>query len=202
MITIGITGNMGSGKSTASAYLAQLGAAVIDADQVGHQIIAKGGRAYKPLLAAFGEGFLDSCGEFDRRALAKYVFSDASGQRTLLLNSLTHPLIREEIRRQLAALAEEGYQVAVIEAAVLFESEMAPLMDQIWLISAPQRELLARIRQRDALDDSAILERLNRQMPTDELAKLADLVIINDGTIEQFHEQLAYHYKKLLKERA
>ena len=119
MITIGLTGNMGSGKSTAAAYLAQLGAAVIDADVIGHQIMAKGGRAYQPLLAAFGDSFLDRDGEFDRRALGKYIFSDASGQRTALLNSITHPLIRDEIRRQIADLDQQGYPAAVIEAAVL-----------------------------------------------------------------------------------
>ena len=202
MITIGLTGNMGSGKSTAAAYLAQLGAAVIDADVIGHQIIAKGGSAYRPLLAAFGDSFLDRDGEFDRRALGKYIFSDASGQRTALLNSITHPLIRDEIRRQIADLDQQGYPAAVIEAAVLFESEMAPLMDKIWLISAPQNELLTRIRQRDSLADDDILARLNRQMTPAQIAKLADIVIVNDGNLDQFREQLAYQYNKLLKERA
>ena len=202
MITIGLTGNMGSGKSTAAAYLAQLGAAVIDADVIGHQIIAKGGRAYQPLLVAFGDSFLGDDGEFDRRALGKYIFSDTSGRRTAVLNSVTHPLIRDEIRRQIADLAQQGYPAAVIEAAVLFESEMTPLMDKIWLISAPQNELLTRIRQRDSMADDDILARLNRQMSPAQLAKLADIVIVNDGSMDQFREQLAYQYNKLLEERA
>ena len=79
---------------------------------------------------------------------------------------------------------------------------MAPLMDKIWLISAPQNELLTRIRQRDSLADDDILARLNRQMAPAQIAKLADIVIVNDGNLDQFREQLAYQYNKLLKERA
>lgn len=202
MLTIGLTGNMGSGKSTAAAYLAQLGAAVIDADAVAHQLLAKGGRAYQPLLDAFGERFAPGGGEIDRRALARHIFSDPSGALALQLNELTHPLIRDEIRRRLAALAEQGYGVAVVEAAMMFEGRMAELLDRIWVIVSPVELQLERIRQRDSLPEEDILARLNRQLPPEELMRLADTVIINDGPLADLQRRLAEQYQQLLEERA
>jgi dephospho-CoA kinase len=202
MIILGITGNMGSGKSLAAAYLAELGAAVIDADRVGHSILLKGQKAYGPLIDAFGDAFLGPDGEIDRRALGEYVFGDRSGQRRMLLNSITHPLIRQEINGKIGVYAAQGYLLTVIEAAVLFEGEMTVLMDKIWLISAPRNQLIERVTNRDHCGEDEVLLRLGAQMSEAEMAKRVDLIIENDGTPEQFRKKLQHEYNKLLKERS
>jgi len=200
MIILGITGNIGSGKSQAVAYLAELGAAVIDADRVGHSIVLKGQKAYDPLIDAFGDSFLDAAGEIDRRALGEYVFGDRSGQRRMLLNSITHPLIRKEIKEKVAVFAAQGYPLTVIEAAVLFEGEMTGMMDKIWLISAPREQLIERVTKRDNCGEGVVALRLNTQMSEAEMGKRVDLTIVNDGTPAQFQEKLKEEYNKLLKE--
>lgn len=202
MITLGLTGNIGSGKSLAAAYLAELGAAVIDADKVGHMIIQKGQKAYEPLLAAFGSTFLNPDGEFDRAALGAYVFSDNSGEKRHLLNSITHPLIRDEIQEQLAAIEKQGYPLAVIEAALLFEAKMTVLMDKVWLISAPRADLISRVVLRDSMAAEAVNDRLNAQMSDEDMRKLADLIIVNDSSIEDFREKIRQEYYILLKENS
>ena len=202
MKILGITGNIGSGKSVATAYLETLGAAVIDADQIGHQIIRRGEAAYEPLLAAFGESFLDVKGEFDRQALGGYVFADKSGVRRRQLNSITHPLIRDRIAKQLEQYADQGYRLAVIEAALLFEAEMTGMMDRVWLIAAPREELLQRVTRRDDTDEAIVIARLEGQMPIEEMMELADLVINNEGSIEQFQYKIKEQYDKLLKENS
>ncbi|NLF80601.1 MAG: dephospho-CoA kinase [Clostridia bacterium] len=202
MIVLGITGNIGSGKSLAAAYLQELGAAVIDADQVGHLVIRSDGPAYAPLLAVFGKGFLDADGEFDRRRLGEFVFGDASGEARLRLNAVTHPLIREEILERLALLSRLGYPVAVVEAAVLLESELVTLLDKIWLISAPRDMMVKRVIERDSFSRDAAEQRLRSQMAEVEMRQKADLVIVNAGSPDQFKQKLLQEYNKLLKESA
>lgn len=202
MIVLGITGNIGSGKSLAAEYLQELGAAVIDADQVGHMVIRSDGPAYAPLLAAFGKGFLAADGEFDRRRLGECVFSDASGGARLRLNAITHPLIREEIHERLALLRRLGYPVAVVEAAVLLESELVTLLDKIWLISAPREMMVERVTERDRFSRETAERRLDSQMAEEEMRQKADSVIVNDGSPDQLKEKLSREYDKLLKESA
>jgi dephospho-CoA kinase len=202
MIVLGITGNIGSGKSLAAEYLGELGAAVIDADKIGHIVIRKDWPGYAPLLEAFGASFLDQEGEIDRRALGDYVFGDESGEARLLLNSITHPLIREMISERLALLRRIGYPVAVIEAAVLLESELTTLLDKIWLISAPRAAKIERMTERENFSREAAERRLDSQMAEDEMRQKADLVITNDGSPEQLKEKLRIEYDKLLKESA
>ena len=99
---IGLTGNMGSGKSLAARLLAEKGAAVIDADSIGHQVLLPGGAAYDRVIELFGPGFLNEDGSLDRRRLGDYVFADGSGERIRLLESVTHPAILEEISSRIS----------------------------------------------------------------------------------------------------
>ncbi|MDO4733045.1 MAG: dephospho-CoA kinase [Bacillota bacterium] len=196
---IGITGNIGSGKSMAAAYLAELGAAVIDADKVGHDVILPGGSAYPGLVEAFGEEFLDEDGHIIRKKLGAHVFSDASGQRVQLLNRLTHPHIRAEIQRQIEFFQTRAYSIIVIEAALLLDSPLIELIDKLWLLRCSPELAAARAARRDACTEESILQRRKAQRDQDELACHADLILENDGRPEDLQAQLKNAYQQALE---
>lgn len=187
---IGVTGNIGSGKSLACRLLAELGAAVIDADQVGHSLLLPEGAAYQPLLAAFGDSFLDSQGRIDRRALGGYIFADSSGQRTQQLNAITHPLIRDAIRHQLRDLEQQGRDLIVIEAALLLDSPLASLCHQVWLITAERETLLQRVQQRDHCSRQQAEQRLAQQAGEQQMAARCQRIFFNNGDAEALRQQL------------
>ncbi len=197
MKIIGLTGNMGSGKSLAAAILAEMGAACINADQVGHDVLASTGPAYAGVLAAFGPDFLTEQGELDRRRLGAYVFGDALGERARLLNSLTHPYIFTEIKRRIAHFRAEGYAMIVIEAALLFESGLDQLTDENWLIAAPRDLLLRRAALRDSCDPALVAARLDAQMGQEALMLLSQRVIWNDGDQALLRQRLLAAYRQI-----
>lgn len=194
MLVIGLTGNIGSGKSLAAACLRQLGALVIDADQVAHEIIAKGGAAYQPLLAAFGNRFLDAERQIRRRELGAYVFADKSGARARQLNAITHPPIRREISRLLKQAEQAGYAAAAVEAALLLQSELMQLIDEVWVIIAPRETLIARVTARDGCEAAAVIDRLEAQPAAEELISRADRVFVNDSAPEDLCAALSAAY--------
>ena len=181
---IGLTGNMGSGKSMVSGLLAEMGAAIIDADSIGHQVLLPDGAAYASVLSLFGAGFLNEDGQLDRRRLGAYVFAEGHSERLQLLESVTHPAIVEEIERRIARYRAEGVRLIVIEAALFFGTPLVGMVDQIWAVVAPRPVLLERIMARDGYDIQEASERLSRQLPPEELARLSHKVLVNDGTRE------------------
>ena len=194
MTVIGLTGKIGSGKSLAATYLAELGAAVIDADKVGHEVIAKGRPAYVDILAAFPGDFLDMAGEIDRKKLGSYIFADTTGEARRKLNSITHGRISEDISALVASYIEQGKRNIVIEAALLLECELKDYVEQIWVVIAPKHMILSRVHNRDGLSDQVATARFDAQLSVEEQMAMADMVIVNDGTIEQFKEKLAAAY--------
>lgn len=187
---IGLTGNIGSGKSSAARQLAGLGAAVIHADSLGHDVLLPRGPAYGPVLAAFGVDFLDSHGRIDRRKLGKYVFSDPTGQRLRRLEAITHPLIIRRIDEQLEIFRQQGRELIVLEAALLFNTPLQERMDEIWVVTAPRDILLQRVMKRDGCDLQTAEQRLNKQMPPEQMVALAHRVVVNDGTPQQLRKRL------------
>ncbi len=200
MTIIGLTGRIGAGKSTAAAYLRQWGAAVIDADQIGHQIIAKGKPAYEEILAAFPGDFLQPSGEIDRKKLAKAVFGDPDGQFVHRLNAITHPRITAEVAEAIQQFLQQQYRHVVVEAALLLQSDLPRLVEQIWLITAPEAVTLPRLRQRDGMSESQARARLAAQLSEEAQRAAADLVIENDGDLACFAQKLRQAYDSLDKE--
>ena len=182
---IGLTGNMGSGKSLASRLLEQMGAAVIKADNVGHEVLLPQGAAYDKVLQLFGDGFLDDAGLLDRRRLGAYVFADGSGERLRRLESITHPAIVEEIRRRIEDFQRQGYRLIVVEAALFFGTPLEEMADEIWAVTAPRDVLLTRIMARDGCDLQTAENRLAQQLPTEEIARRSQRVLVNDGSPQQ-----------------
>ena len=188
MLTIGLTGGIGSGKSVVADLLRQQGAAIIDADRLGHEAYTPNSEAWRQVLAAFGEGILTAEGEIDRRKLAAIVFSDpAQLQR---LNGIMHPLMAGMVQQRKVQLAEASVAVAVVEAAVLFEAGWETLVDEVWTTVAPDDVVIERLRQRNGLSAQEAGKRINSQMSPQDRIRRSDVVIENTSDLAALQHQV------------
>jgi dephospho-CoA kinase len=194
--TIGVTGGIGSGKSTAARLLAELGAEVIDADQVGHHTYRPGSVGWQRIADAFGGDVVAADGTIDRKRLGAVVFSDPKALARL--NAIVHPLIQEEVRARIDARRAAGYQgPIVVEAAVLIEAGWTPLVDEVWLVVTDRESVLDRVHAQRGLERSAIEARINSQLSDAERRRHATVVIDNSGSPEALRAEV----KRLWRER-
>jgi dephospho-CoA kinase len=186
MKIIAIIGGIGSGKSTASEVFRQLGAAVIDADTIGHQTLLL---PHVKELAheRWGSAIFATDGEIDRRKLAAIVFADV--QELAYLKSLTHPLIAEEVHRQRKEHERNGMQLCLLDAPLLLESNWEHLVDQIIFVSTPVEERWNRIRSR-GWSETEWQQRESAQFSVEEKARRADIVLDNSGDTEHLRRQI------------
>ncbi len=177
---IGLTGGIGTGKSTAAAILADLGAHVIDADKVGHAVYLPGTAGFRAVVDAFGPDVVAADGTIDRRRLGARVFGDPAALARL--NAIVHPLIAGEIRdRLLAAQAEPARTPIVVEAAILMEAGWG-FFDEVWAIVTEREAAIARVCASRGLTRDEVERRIDAQMPAAERRRRAHRVIENDGT--------------------
>jgi dephospho-CoA kinase len=189
MLTIGLTGGIGSGKSTVTKFLGGLGAPIIDADKVGHAIYAPGGPAHNDVIAAFGVEILDDDGSIDRKKLGPIVFSDPSALKRL--NAIVHPRMFVRMREMIGDLRAGGERKPiVVEAAILIEANWQPLFDEIWLVTASRERVVERIERDRGLKPEQTEARIQAQLPDEERIKYSTLVISNNGTIEELRENV------------
>lgn len=194
---LGITGGMGAGKSMACAYLTSKGAAIIEADQIGHQVIAPGQPGHQAVIDAFGTGVLMPDGTINRQELASIVFSSA--QQLERLNAISHPLIRAEMQRQVQTLenAPRPPSVIVIAAALLFEAGWNDLCNQVWAISTTTADAMRRLVMFRHFTPEQAISRMQRQLKDDVRNQKADVVISNSGSLDALHAQLDRHWADL-----
>src|SRR5262245_39040565 len=192
---IGLTGGIGSGKSTVAAILGELGAHVIDADRVGHEVYLPGTEGFTRVVEAFGPGVVGADGAIDRGALGKIVFADPAALARL--NALVHPLIGEEIRRRIAAARDAGNAPIVVEAAIMFEAGWR-FFDHVWLVTTPPETAIARVVASRGLAAEAVRARMGAQMPEAERRRLADRVIENDGTPQALRARVEEAWRTLV----
>ena len=197
---IGLTGQIGSGKSLAASILKEMGAVVIDADALARQVVEPGRPAYEEIRTAFGPDYLLPEGALDRQALAKLVFSDEEARRRL--NEITHPRIREEAERLIAQYRAEGRELIVLEAALLIGSGFTDMLDEIWLITAPAEQIYDRLAKRDGLSEGEIASRLSSQLPPEIQAAAAHRVIVNDGSAQNLREKLTAFFRRCVAHNA
>ncbi len=177
---VGLTGGIGSGKSTVAAILAELGARVIDADRIGHEVYGPGTEGFRRVVDAFGPGVVAPDGTIDRRALGALVFADPAARARL--NAIVHPLIAAELAHRLAQVRDDGFEgPIVVEAAVLVEAGWRALVDRLWVVSVGRENAIGRVVASRALTAAEVERRLDAQMPDTERRRHADLVIVNDG---------------------
>ncbi len=199
MLAIGLTGGIGTGKSEVSRILGEQGAAVIDADRVGHEVYSPHTPGWRALVEGFGEGILHPAGEVDRKRLGTIVFSDPQARKKL--NSILHPRIAEVIRERMVQLRLRGTRVVVVEAALLVEAGWSSLVDEIWVTCSEEGEVLERLRGRNSLSESEIRDRISSQLPQEEKAKHAHVRVRNSGSLEDLRGEVSTLLRNTLKGR-
>ena len=177
MLIIGLTGKTGAGKTTVASYLKEKGCFIIDGDIIARQITEKGSPILPLLQKAFGEDILDEKGELIRATLAKRAFS--SKENTALLNSITHPEIKRRCEKEIAFAKDNGYKVAVIDAAAILEGDCKDLCQKIVVVHANEDTRLERILQRDAITKEQAMTRINAQKDDEYYFSQADIIIRN-----------------------
>ena len=198
MITIGLTGGIGSGKSTVAQILGELGAPTLDADKVAHTTYAPGGPAYDAVIAAFGADIVAPDRTIDRKRLGAIVFGKP--EQLNKLTSIVWPATRDSIRRNVAELRARGARLPiVVEAAILIEANWQPLFDEIWLVRAPREQVVARIEIQRGLKPEETEARIRAQLSDEDRAKHATLTIGNNGTREELRELLKEVWAEALK---
>ncbi len=195
-LMIALTGNIASGKSAVAATLAELGAAVIDADVLARKAIEKDSEGYHAVVRHFGTGILNADRSIDRRALRKIVFSDPDARDAL--NSIVHPIVGR-LRESAVAQAEEaGSKVIVSVIPLLFETGLDKGFDRILLVDAPAETRLNRIVNNRGLSASEAAAMIAAQMPAAQKRVLATWIIDNDGTIDELHEKTLALWPQML----
>jgi len=188
-ITIGVTGGIGSGKSTVTKILAELGAPVIDADKVGHAIYQPDGPAYADMIAAFGEGIMAPDRTIDRKKLGPIVFADPAALKRL--NSIVHPKMFARMREMIDGMRAEGERKPiVVEAAILIEANWQPLFDEIWLVTTSKEKVIDRVERERGLQREQTEARIKAQLSDEERLQYASEVIANDGTLDELRSRV------------
>ncbi len=185
-LLIGLTGNIATGKSAVARMLRELGAVVIDADQVAREVVRPGQPTLEEIVRAFGPGVLLPNGELDRPKMARLVFGDPD--RLKQLEAIVHPAVREAMGRAIRAQPDDA--VVVIEVIKLFESGWARECDQVWVTHCPPEVQMARLVSERGLSPAEARARVEAQNPqADKLAR-ADVVIDTSGSLEETRRQV------------
>jgi dephospho-CoA kinase len=191
---LGITGGIGSGKSTASQMLGELGAVVIDADQVGHKIYLPNTPAWREIVAEFGHDVVAPDQSIDRTKLGPIVFSEP--QKLQALNRITHGKIYAYIQGQIDYIREHHADgVVAVEAAILLEAGWQSLVEQLWVVVAAEDVVIGRLQTYKNMPEDQARARINAQMPNDERIAQADTVIWNNAALPELRQavETAWH---------
>lgn len=197
MLQAGLTGNIASGKSHASCVFAELGAHVVDADVIAHELFLPGTTTYAKVVEAFGNHILTPEGTIDRKILGDIVFHRT--EQRLLLNALVHPDVRAEVMRRIFELEKKGCDdIVIVDAALMVESGFYRMQDRLIVVTCDPALQLARVMNRCGLSAEEARLRIAAQMPVVEKLKLADYTIDTSGTYARTREQIERIYRDLI----
>ena len=199
MLVIGLTGGIGTGKSEAARHMVSLGAELIDADRVGHEAYTPHAEAWRRVVEAFGEGILGPDGEIDRRSLGAIVFSDP--EQLARLNGIMHPLMAGMVQEKINGFREDGTDVVVVEAALLFEAGWDSLVQEVWVTDSPEESVIGRLAQRNGMSEEEARKRLAAQMSREERLGRADIVIDNSLGVAEMQAAINELWATRVKER-
>ena len=183
MKVVGLTGGIGSGKSTVAQFLVELGAVVIDTDKIGHEALKPDTEVWHEVVATFGRQILTPDGNINRKKLGDIVFGNP--ESLLKLNRIMHPRIYERVKAQLEGYRQRGVDVVVLEAPLLLEASWTSLVDEVWVTVATESTVLRRLKERVGLSETDSLARLRSQLPVEKRVSHADVIINNDGDLHE-----------------
>ncbi len=198
MLTVGLTGGIGSGKSAVSALLAERGATVIDADLIAREVVEPGTPGLAEIRAQFGTAVLQPDGALDREALGAVVFADPA-QRARL-NAIVHPLVGEETARQLQRAEAAGAAVVVFDVPLLVENGLQDLYDVVVVVAADRQTQLSRLREHRGLSAADAQARIDAQAPLADKLAVADHVVHNDGSRAELAAQVEALWEHLVQD--
>lgn len=194
-LTIGLTGGIGSGKSTVAKMLEDLGAELIHADLVGHEVYQPNTEGWRRVTDAFGSEILKSDQTIDRQKLGAIVFRDPEALKRL--NAIVHPLIFAEVQRRIRSLREAGMpRPIVVEAAILIEANWLPLVDEVWLVVSGKEAVIARLGAQRGLSADEVARRVDAQLSDAERRTAAHVVIENRGSIDELRERVTAAWQR------
>lgn len=197
MIIVGMTGGIGTGKTTAAEMFRRMGAAVIDADEISHRLIYPGRPAWKKIVSTFGKAVLRRDYFIDRKILAQKVFSDS--RQLKKLNGIIHPLVYKAIREKIATIRRpDPSAVVILDVPLLLESVGQRHADKLVVVAAPRDVQLKRVCEKFGIGKSDALRRIKAQMPLKEKIKIADFVIDNGGSLISTEKQVRAIWKTLV----
>ncbi len=182
---LGVTGGIGTGKSTVAKYFLRFGAKVIDADKIARNLLNPGTEVYRKTVGIFGEGILKNNKDIDRVKLAAIVFDD--NKLLTKLNNLIHPQVKKIIKQEIARASEK---IIILDVPLLFEAKLENLADKIIVVKAGRAEQIQRLRNKSLCTKKDIVKRMNAQMPLSDKVRLADFVIDNSGTFDNTYKQV------------
>lgn len=185
---VGLTGGIGSGKSTVSALIQSLGYPVIDADALARQVVSPGSEGLAEIVKHFGEGVLTENKELNRQKLGQIVFNDLNERQ--VLESITHPRIQHLKTQMKSDLETQGVELAFYDVPLLFEKNLEDQFDAIVVVYSDVEQQIARIKGRNNWTDKEIQERINSQIPLALKKTKADHIIMNTGTIEDLEKKV------------
>ncbi len=198
MKIIGLTGGIGSGKSTVSQFLAELGVVIIDTDKVGHEVFKPDTEAWREVVAAFGRQVLTPQGEIDRDKLGEIVF--ANPQARDQLNEIMHPRIHAWVKAEIKEYRRQGIKLLVLEVPLLLEASgpsLAEEVDEVWVTVAPEATVLKRLKERGGISEEQILARVRSQLSSEERAERADVIIDTDCSLDELGARVRELWRKL-----
>ena len=197
MLRVGLTGGIGSGKSTASQHFSSLGAYVINADEEAKNLISTNETVQNELIAEFGTDIIDGTGSVNKKKLARIAFQDQDHQQRL--NSVVHPYIYNLIDKEFNQVLNVGkYDIFIVDGALIFESGYDVHLDYVIVVTAQLKHRMERALGRETLSREEILKRIEFQWPEKEKVNLADFVVHNDGTEKELHKNIEGLVKKLI----
>jgi dephospho-CoA kinase len=200
MYVVGLTGGIGSGKSTAAGMLQEKGAALLSADLVGHEVYEPGRPAWQEIVDAFGRDVVAADGTIDRKKLGPIVFSDPDA--LVRLNAITHPRMKELMREKLAELEGQGVAVTVLEAALLFDANWEGLTDEVWVTVVPPQVAAERAAERSKISVEQALDRVKAQMSDEERVRRSHVTIGTDCALEAMRGQIDEEWGRLQRRLA
>ena len=196
MLKVGLTGGIGSGKSTASRYFESLGAFVLDADEEAKKLITSNETVQHELISEFGTDIIDGTGRMNKNKLSRVAFQDEDHQQRL--NSVVHPYIFNLIDKEFnRVFNDKKHGVFIVDAALIYETGFDAHLDYVIVVTAHLKNRMERALGRETLSREEILKRVGFQWPEEEKVNMADFVVHNDGTEVEFKKNIESLIKKL-----